>query len=77
MPTPKGPVTTFEAISETPSRPTISIDGVDTDADVAQLLEDLAQHIKASVQTGNSLTGKDVVFKRISTGQLFDVVHRS
>lgn len=53
----------------------IEVDGVDAE-EVADLLEEVAREIRASNNSGTPLE-KNNSFTRISTGQLFDVVHRS
>lgn len=55
--------------------PSISIEGWDLkDADLAKLLEDTANYLK---QNPANLADKDVVFRRVDTGELFMLGHRS
>lgn len=61
--------------STTDKKVAIEVDGVDAE-EVADLLEEVAREIRASNKSGTPLK-KSNSFTRISTGQLFDVVHRS
>jgi hypothetical protein len=57
------------------AKTTVDVDGVDAD-EVASLLEQVAKQIRAN--TGGSVPAdKSTSFKRVDTGQLYDLVHRS
>lgn len=56
------------------AKATVDVEGVDAD-EVANLLEEVAKQIRAN--PGSAPADKSTSFKRVDTGQLFDVTHRS
>ena len=57
------------------AKATVDVEGVDAD-EVANLLEEVAKQIRANAG-GSSSADKTTTFKRVNTGQLYDLVHRS
>lgn len=55
--------------------PKIDVEGIDAH-EVAGLLEEVAQQIRANNGAG-AVAAASTSFKRVDTGQLYDLVHRS
>jgi len=82
MANPSGPAgkSNIAPVSTPATMPGITIEGWDIkDADLVKLLEDTAEFLK-NAHSSNASTGlddKEMVFKRVDTGDLFTIAHRS
>lgn len=82
MADPKDPAGTSKIarVSKAAANPSITIEGWDIgDGDLVKLLEDTAEYLKKAqtLKSSNDLNDAEMVFKRVETGDLFTIAHRS